>query len=164
VVDAQPLVPVERVDRDRRQFLVELLSDLVVATTAELSEALAMVVEQIGRHTEVVIGARIAIDDFGTGYSSLSYLRRLPVDVLKIDQSFVASLEDASEQSVAVIRMIAELAEVLGLETIAEGIETDAQLAALVRIGCRVGQGYLLARPASPAEVTRLLAGRVDAA
>ena len=92
------------------------------------------------------LGCRIALDDFGTGYSSLSYLTRFPVDELKIDQSFVRGLEsDAKMQSI--VKAIVVMAQGLGLETIAEGIETEAERAFLEGIGCDVGQGYLFARP-----------------
>ena len=102
-------------------------------------------------------GARIAVDDFGTGYSSLSYLRRLPVDVLKIDRSFVTALDDGTETSEAIVATIVQLANVLKLDTIAEGIETDDQHEILRRIGCRVGQGYLFSRPVPAPDVVALL-------
>jgi diguanylate cyclase len=101
-------------------------------------------------------GSRIAIDDFGTGYSALSYLRRLPVDTLKLDRRFLAELGSAD---VAVLTAILSLARTLGLQTIAEGIETPEQLAVLRRLGCDFGQGYYLARPMDAAAVTELLRG-----
>ena len=94
------------------------------------------------------LGVRLAIDDFGTGYSSLSYLHRFPIDILKIDRSFVGRLAtdgDGPELARAVVR----LGETLGLDTIAEGIESEAQSEALVALGCLAGQGFLLARPCS---------------
>ena len=91
------------------------------------------------------LGVRLAIDDFGTGFSSLSYLGRLPIDVLKIDRSFVANL--GSTRGRAVIAAIVRLAEALGLAVVAEGIETRAALEALTNLGVRTGQGYLFARP-----------------
>lgn len=103
------------------------------------------------------LGLRLAIDDFGTGYSSLSYLRRLPVDILKIDRSFVTALDLEPERSAAVVAAITELASVLGLETIAEGIEEPTQREALQQMGCTVGQGYLFARPAPPGELMAYL-------
>lgn len=95
------------------------------------------------------MGVRIALDDFGTGYSSLSYLRTFPLDKLKIDRSFVSTLGDdgRSGDSVAIAVAIVQLAEALRLETVAEGIETEAQAACLRGIGCTHGQGYLFARP-----------------
>ncbi|NTV39944.1 MAG: bifunctional diguanylate cyclase/phosphodiesterase, partial [Demequinaceae bacterium] len=91
-------------------------------------------------------GVRVAIDDFGTGYSSLSYLRELPVDMLKIDQAFVSSVESGLAD-LAFLQVIIRLAETLNLATIAEGIETATQLSQLQEAGCAYGQGYLLARP-----------------
>ncbi len=93
-------------------------------------------------------GVRLAIDDFGTGYSSLSYLRRLPVDIVKIDRSFVAEL-GAQSANDTVVRGIISLARELDLEVVAEGIEHPAQAAALARLGCSLGQGHLYgaARP-----------------
>jgi diguanylate cyclase (GGDEF)-like protein len=91
-------------------------------------------------------GVRIALDDFGTGYSSLSYLHALPVDILKIAKPFVDRLGAGGPES-TFARTIIELARTLGLEVVAEGIETDAQLAALRELGCDTGQGFLLGRP-----------------
>lgn len=101
-------------------------------------------------------GARIAIDDFGTGYSSLSYLQQFPVDVLKIDRTFVMDLPDAAG-SVAIVDAIVTLAHGLGLEVVAEGVETPEQLAFLHTHGCDEGQGYYFGRPTSLAEFRALL-------
>jgi diguanylate cyclase (GGDEF)-like protein len=92
------------------------------------------------------LGVRLAIDDFGTGYSSLSYLRRFPVDVLKIDKTFIAALVGGPEDA-ALPRAIIRLAQTLQLVTVAEGIETADQLARLQELGCDFGQGYLFSRP-----------------
>ena len=92
------------------------------------------------------LGVRLAIDDFGTGYSSLSYLRRLPIDEIKIDRSFVSGVANEDGQ-LAVVRSIVELAETLKLGTIAEGIENDAQWSALRRLETDRGQGFLFAPP-----------------
>jgi diguanylate cyclase (GGDEF)-like protein/PAS domain S-box-containing protein len=92
------------------------------------------------------IGVKLAIDDFGTGYSSLSYLRELPIDGLKIDKSFVDGIA-TSEQGLALVEGIIRIARTLELKVIAEGIETEAQRDLLVSMGCRFGQGYLLAMP-----------------
>jgi diguanylate cyclase (GGDEF)-like protein/PAS domain S-box-containing protein len=92
------------------------------------------------------IGVKLAIDDFGTGYSSLSYLRELPIDVLKIDKSFVDGIA-ISEQRLALVEGIIGIARTLHLDVIAEGIETEIQRDLLVSMGCQYGQGYLLAMP-----------------
>ena len=105
------------------------------------------------------LGVRLAIDDFGTGYSSLSYLRQFPIDILKIDQSFVASL-DGSADSSALVRSILDLSTTLRLDTVAEGIEETAQRDALRDLGARHGQGYLFARPMPAAAIRDLLASR----
>jgi diguanylate cyclase (GGDEF)-like protein/PAS domain S-box-containing protein len=107
------------------------------------------------------LGVRFAIDDFGTGYSSLAYLQRLPVDVVKIDRSFVAALgRDRSAEGL--VRAIVALARSLDLEVVAEGVETEQQLAVLRRLGCTTAQGYLLSRPLpATALAPTLLAGAV---
>src|SRR5207253_9909817 len=92
------------------------------------------------------LGVQLSIDDFGTGYSSLSYLHRLPFDTLKIDRSFVYSVGEHGEGS-EILQTIISLAKNLKKKVIAEGIETEAQLALLQRLGCDYGQGYLLAKP-----------------
>jgi diguanylate cyclase (GGDEF)-like protein len=104
-------------------------------------------------------GSKIAIDDFGTGYSALSYLRRLPVDILKLDRRFLAEL---GPMDVAVLTTIVGLAHALGLETIAEGIETSDQRLLLRRLGCGYGQGYHLARPMAAADVPGYLQGPLE--
>jgi diguanylate cyclase (GGDEF)-like protein/PAS domain S-box-containing protein len=95
------------------------------------------------------LGVRFSIDDFGTGYSALSYLKRLPADAIKIDQSFVEGLGKDVEDT-AVIRMIIELAHTLGLEVIAEGVETEEQVALLKEMGCDFAQGYHFSKPLPP--------------
>jgi diguanylate cyclase (GGDEF)-like protein len=102
------------------------------------------------------LGIRIAIDDFGTGYSSLAYLRRFPADVLKIDRSFVEGVATSTEAA-ALVHTLVQLGKSLGLETLAEGIEDRAQLQALRREHCDVGQGFLLSRPLEPEAVAEML-------
>ena len=92
------------------------------------------------------LDARVAMDDFGTGYSNLAYLQRLPIDVLKIDRSFVEHMVDDRDK-VAIVRTIQSLAEALGMKTTAEGVETADQARLLSALGCDFGQGYLFARP-----------------
>jgi diguanylate cyclase (GGDEF)-like protein len=103
------------------------------------------------------LGIQLAIDDFGTGFSSLNYLRRLPVDVVKIDRSFVAGIaSQSSEWTLA--RGIVRLVHELGLETVAEGVERADQRAHLQALGCRLAQGFFFARPMEPDAVAALLA------
>ncbi|HVG45912.1 MAG TPA: EAL domain-containing protein, partial [Longimicrobium sp.] len=101
-------------------------------------------------------GIRVAIDDFGTGYSSLSYLHRLPLDTLKIDRSFVHQM-NADPALEAVIQTVISLSGSLRLDTVAEGVETDEESAALQRMGCSVGQGFLFSHPLPPDAAARLL-------
>jgi diguanylate cyclase (GGDEF)-like protein len=102
------------------------------------------------------LGARIAMDDFGTGYSSLSYLRRFPFDRIKIDQSFVRDVTTRRDCG-AIVRAAVGLSSELGMATTAEGVETEAQLEALFRMGCDEAQGYLFSRPVPAADVPALL-------
>jgi diguanylate cyclase (GGDEF)-like protein/PAS domain S-box-containing protein len=99
-------------------------------------------------HQLKALGVRLAIDDFGTGYSSLSYLHRFPIDILKIDQSFVGRLTN-SQSGPELARAVITLADTLGLDTVAEGIEIDKQVEALLNLGCVAGQGYLFSTPGS---------------
>jgi len=103
------------------------------------------------------LGVRIALDDFGAGYSALGYLKRLPIDELKIDRSFVEGLE-TDPHDMALVEAILALAQGLGLETVAEGIETPEQRQLLTRLGCPLGQGYLYAQP-RPAEAIGIAPG-----
>ena len=102
------------------------------------------------------LGVRVAIDDFGTGYSSLAYLRQFPIDVLKIDQSFVSGVA-ATKESAAVVHTLVQLGKVLGLETVAEGIESEDQRKRLQAEDVNIGQGFLFARPLDVEAVDQLL-------
>jgi len=102
------------------------------------------------------VGVRLAIDDFGTGYSSISYLQQFPVDILKIDQSFVSRIADSAE-SAALVHTLVQLGKVLGLKTVAEGIETEDQRMRLRAEKVDIGQGYLFARPLDVAAIDRVL-------
>ncbi|MFN0088995.1 MAG: putative bifunctional diguanylate cyclase/phosphodiesterase, partial [Acidimicrobiales bacterium] len=105
------------------------------------------------------LGVRLAIDDFGTGYSSLAHLKRLPVDVLKIDKAFVGGL-GVDQESAPIIEAIVALAKALRLKTAVEGVETAEQLAELRRLGADYGQGYFIGRPLAAEHVAELLASR----
>ena len=103
------------------------------------------------------LGVRVLLDDFGTGYSSLSRLKRVPVDAIKIDRSFVDGL-GAEEEDTAIVSAIVDIANSLGLEAIAEGVESGEQLAALRAVGCHAAQGYLFAPPMAAADFEAMLA------
>jgi EAL domain-containing protein (putative c-di-GMP-specific phosphodiesterase class I) len=97
-------------------------------------------------HALKALGTTIAMDDFGTGYSNLAYLQKLPIDILKIDRSFVTGML-ADRDKIAIVRAILSLAQALGMKTTAEGIETNELSQTLAALGCTYGQGYLYARP-----------------
>ncbi|HTE18418.1 MAG TPA: EAL domain-containing protein, partial [Armatimonadota bacterium] len=101
------------------------------------------------------MGVRVAVDDFGTGYSSLRYLQRLPLDILKVDKAFVDQL--TGEAPTALVEVILALGHGLGLQTVAEGVETAAQVDALRLIGCHAAQGYYFSRPVPAAQLGHLL-------
>jgi diguanylate cyclase (GGDEF)-like protein/PAS domain S-box-containing protein len=122
----------------------------------ELEITEGLLIESVARATSVLnalktLGVRIALDDFGTGYSSLSYLQSFPLDRIKIDRSFIASL-GRTDRSLAIVRAVIGLAHGLGLPALAEGVETNDQLRTLMREGCDEMQGYLIGRP-RPIEV-----------
>jgi EAL domain-containing protein (putative c-di-GMP-specific phosphodiesterase class I) len=102
------------------------------------------------------LGISLSMDDFGTGYSSLSNLHSFPFDVLKIDRSFVGRMSDG-DQALQIVRTIIELARVLGMDVVAEGIETPEQYQVLRQMGCRFGQGFLFARPMDASEISKML-------
>jgi diguanylate cyclase (GGDEF)-like protein/PAS domain S-box-containing protein len=104
------------------------------------------------------LGVRIALDDFGTGYSSLSYLHRFPLTTLKIDRSFVAKL-GVTLESVAITRAVIQLGHALGIEVVAEGVETPEQLDFLIQEGCDLTQGFLLGRPLEPGAYAHVTGG-----
>ena len=150
----------------------QLIGDISCALETSGFEARSLIVEitetAIMRSVSTVVprlaalkatGVRIAIDDFGTGYSSLAYLQRFPVDILKIDRSFIAAMADSPESG-ALIRSLVHLGKSLGLETLAEGIEETAQYDQLKQAHCDSGQGYLYARPLEPDGVEEFLVAR----
>jgi EAL domain-containing protein (putative c-di-GMP-specific phosphodiesterase class I) len=118
--------------------------------TLELTESILVEeTEQVGRTLDELksIGVRLALDDFGTGYSALSYLKRFPFDIVKVDRSFVRGLGEDSGDS-AIVGAVLGMARALGMEVVAEGIETEAQLACLHELGAQYGQGFYFAKPA----------------
>ena len=102
------------------------------------------------------LGIGIAVDDFGTGYSNLAYLKRFPVDFLKVDKAFVDGLEANSEDT-AIVKAIVDLATAMGMQTVAEGIETTGQAKRLRALKCELGQGYYFSEPLSADEAGALL-------
>jgi diguanylate cyclase len=98
------------------------------------------------------MGTKLSIDDFGTGYSSLAYLKRLPVDAVKIDKSFVMNM-DTDENDAAIVRSTIDLARNLGLAIVAEGVETEAIWQTLASLGCDTAQGHYLSHPLPAAEL-----------
>ena len=105
------------------------------------------------------IGIEWSIDDFGTGYSSLSHLHRLHLDTLKIDRSFVSRM-GVEEGGTEMVRAIIALAHNLGMDVVAEGVETEAQFVALRRLGCQYAQGFFLSRPVDVVDADRLIAAQ----
>ena len=105
------------------------------------------------------LGVLLAIDDFGTGYSSLNYVRRFPVDILKVDKSFIDEVADGGESS-ALTAAVIELAGILNLKPVAEGIERADQLERLMELNCDLGQGYFFARPLDPKALRTMLEER----
>ncbi len=122
--------------------LIEI--ELTESTLMQDNQAVREVIREIKS-----LGSSIAIDDFGTGYSSLAYLSRFNVDKLKIDRSFIVGANE-NEEDEAIVRMITQMAHVLELKAVAEGVETPAQVALLRRCGCDVAQGFLFSRPVEP--------------
>jgi diguanylate cyclase (GGDEF)-like protein/PAS domain S-box-containing protein len=134
-----------------------LTLEITESVLARRRDEMASVLEDVTQ-----LGVRLALDDFGTGYSSLSLLQDLPVGALKIDRSFVQSVDTGPER-VAFVRAIVELAGALGLTVVAEGIETASHVIALRRLGCRLGQGFHFAAPLEPAELEIAVAGALPA-
>jgi EAL domain-containing protein (putative c-di-GMP-specific phosphodiesterase class I) len=158
------------VNLSARQFSREGLADHVEAlmlqsgiTSGQLGLEMteSSLIPNMGTATAVLgslrrLGISLLMDDFGTGYSSLNYLHSFPFDVLKIDRSFIGRMTEG-EQPLQIVRTIIELARVLGMDVVAEGIETREQYRLLRQLGCRFGQGFLFARPMSADAVTQLL-------
>jgi EAL domain-containing protein (putative c-di-GMP-specific phosphodiesterase class I) len=137
-LDDERLVPrmvetLRQTGADPSRLWVEITESILMADAARNADVLRRL---------RVLGLRIAMDDFGTGYSSLAYLKRFPVDALKIDRSFVDGVSTEAEDS-AIVEVIIGLGRVLGMQVIAEGVETESQRDALAALGCDVGQGFL---------------------
>ncbi|MGN6332722.1 MAG: sensor domain-containing protein [Motilibacteraceae bacterium] len=139
-------VALRRHDVAPDRVVVELTETVVVEAAGDELAAIAAVRE---------LGCRVAVDDFGTGHSSLARLRDLPVDVVKLDRAFVAPLPEA--RAGALVAAFLRLADALGLSTVAEGVETEAQRAHLAEAGCAAAQGYLLGAPVPAADLTPVL-------
>jgi diguanylate cyclase (GGDEF)-like protein len=127
----------------------------------ELTEG--VLIENVGHAKQTLkelkaLGVRLALDDFGTGYSSLSYLQSFPLDRIKIDQTFISNL-GRTERSLAIVRAVIGLAHGLGVPVLAEGVETSAQLAAVINEGCDEAQGYLIGRPQPIQAYASIVAG-----
>ena len=150
---AQPDV-VEQVDQTLKETGLEpSYLKLEVTETAAMKDAEAAIAV-LTRLKE--LGVRLSLDDFGTGYSSLSFLHRFPLDTLKIDRSFIQRIDDAG-RNWEIVRTIGALAENLGMDVVAEGVETAVQRAVLHRLGCQYGQGYYFSRPIDGQAVQALL-------
>jgi EAL domain-containing protein (putative c-di-GMP-specific phosphodiesterase class I) len=158
------------VNLSARQFSRQGLADHVEALLLEsgissrqlgLEMTESSLIPNVGTAIEALgtlrrLGISLLMDDFGTGYSSLNYLHSFPFDVLKIDRSFVSRMTEGN-QPLQIVRTIIELARVLGMDVVAEGIETYEQYQLLRQLGCRFGQGFLFARPLSTDAITQLL-------
>jgi EAL domain-containing protein (putative c-di-GMP-specific phosphodiesterase class I) len=151
-------------DADLVDFVAEVLADNAVrpeqlcleVTEADLITDTEVVVEQLARFKE--LGVRLAIDDFGTGFATLDYLRRFAAaDILKIDGSFVAGVTDPSSHDLAIVSAAMVLADNLGFDTVAEGIETDGQREVLERLGCDMAQGFLFSPPVEASQIDEML-------
>jgi len=134
---------------DARHLVLEITETTLVDSGEEITATLTALRR---------LGVRFALDDFGTGYSSLSHLHRFPIDVVKIDKSFIDVVTGGPEQT-AVARAIIQIGRTLDLETVAEGIEAAEQADRLAELGCQLGQGYHFARPLGPEAISALLDG-----
>jgi EAL domain-containing protein (putative c-di-GMP-specific phosphodiesterase class I) len=134
---AQVVATLNRTGANPQRLKLELTESLLVSNVEKTIEKM---------NALRAVGVGFSLDDFGTGYSSLSYLKRLPLDQLKIDQSFVRDiLTDANDAAIA--KMVIVLADSLGLAVIAEGVETEAQRSFIASLGCHAYQGYLYSKP-----------------
>jgi EAL domain-containing protein (putative c-di-GMP-specific phosphodiesterase class I) len=139
---------------DPAHLVLEITETVLVAKAEQSIEKL---------HGLKALGVQLAVDDFGTGYSSLSSLQRLPVDIVKIDRSFIAHLDGDGDQA-RLARAVLALGRTLQLETVAEGVESNDQAAELRRLECSLAQGYYFARPADGATLSAILRASLQAA
>jgi diguanylate cyclase (GGDEF)-like protein len=167
--------PMVAINISARQFLqddfVELVAAMLERTGAEPSDVCLEITESVlmddieltvaTLRRLKALGVQLAVDDFGTGYSSLSYLRRFPVDILKVDQSFVSGLGHDPEDS-AIVQAVVHMGRALGLTTVAEGVETAHHLIELRELDCDVAQGYHFARPRPAEAISRMLEAGPD--
>jgi EAL domain-containing protein (putative c-di-GMP-specific phosphodiesterase class I) len=128
-----------------------LVIEITESAVMENTDVAAVRLEELRR-----LGVRLAIDDFGTGYSSLGYLKHLPVDILKVDKSFIETITEGPHES-ALARAVLRLARTLRLQSVAEGVERQEQLVLLQRLGCQLGQGFYLGRPQQADEFVELM-------
>jgi diguanylate cyclase (GGDEF)-like protein len=156
-LSARQVAQTDLLDRIKEALAISKLNahclklEITESVVMENAEAAALMFKQLR-----ALGVQLSIDDFGTGYSSLSYLHRFPLNYLKIDRSFVSRLTTDNDN--AIVRTISTLARNLGMEVIAEGIETEEQYQQLKMLGCEFGQGFLFSHPVNDEGVLRLLA------
>jgi EAL domain-containing protein (putative c-di-GMP-specific phosphodiesterase class I) len=145
-----------------REILLETQLDppslILEITESVMMQDMELSIERLGELKK--LGVQLAVDDFGTGYSSLNYIRRFPVDILKVDKSFVDGVNDGGEAS-ALTEAVIKLAGILNLKPVAEGIERADQLQRLLELHCDMGQGFFFAKPLPSAELAALLDERV---
>jgi EAL domain-containing protein (putative c-di-GMP-specific phosphodiesterase class I) len=130
-----------------QRLMIEVTESIMLDAEDRLESDLAILQD---------MGCIISVDDFGRGYSSLAYLARLPVDVLKMDREFIADIE-TDRRGAALVAAVVELGRTLGMDVVAEGVETAGQLDALRGMGCRFIQGWLVGRPMGAAELPAFL-------
>jgi EAL domain-containing protein (putative c-di-GMP-specific phosphodiesterase class I) len=158
--------PIQLRQRDFVAAVEQAIIGGIAPTSIDLEITESLIMEDVQGSIEKLkavraLGLQIAIDDFGTGYSSLAYLRRLPVDKLKLDQSFTRDVGH-KEGDGAIIKAVLAMAQSLELAVVAEGVETQAQIDFLLGLGCTTVQGYMLGRPLPAAATADLLRERVQ--
>ena len=141
------LEAIERAQLDPDRLILEITESAIVVDNDEMLERL---------HQLKALGVRLALDDFGTGYASLAYLRKLPIDILKIDKSFIDGVDKGAEEA-ALGRAILKIGESLGMSSIAEGVEREAQAFELRQAGCRFAQGFFFSKPLDASRIEAML-------